>query len=133
MEPKQNNQRFYIGKDVSLKGTMIFHGTLHIDGNFEGEINTSDTPIVGETGHVKADIKGGIIINRGTVEGTIEARKTISLYSNSVVSGTINTPSLYMEEGAEFQGSCSMLSAEERKPLYLDVDAKLKVVENCPI
>jgi cytoskeletal protein CcmA (bactofilin family) len=117
MKITSGEQKSYIGKGVSLKGTLSYKGSLHMDGDFEGEIFTEDELVIGETGVLKADIQVGTIINRGTFSGNITAKKIIILYRQSSLNGNINSPSLYMEEGAEFQGNCSM-PVEEREASY---------------
>lgn len=111
----------YIGESVKLKGILNFKGSLKIDGNFEGEIIADNTLIVGENGNVKAEIKGETVINRGRIFGNIEATKKISFYSQSLLSGNIHTPLLYVEEGTEFNGNCQMPKTEQRQPVSKDI------------
>ena len=110
---KQNEQlRAYLGRDALFEGTMNFEGTVRIDGKFEGQIFSNDTLIVGETGELTAEITAGTVICKGKIKGTILASKRIEIHSQSWVVGNIKAPSLYVEVGAIFDGSCDMSGAE---------------------
>jgi|GEM_PF-918028 len=120
----------YIGKSVNLKGILNFKGSLKIDGKFEGEITADDTLIVGESGNVKAEIKGETVINKGKILGNIEATKKISFYSQSLLSGNIHTPLLYVEEGTEFYGNCKMPKTEQRQPISTEIARRPRLIRS---
>jgi cytoskeletal protein CcmA (bactofilin family) len=104
----------YMGEDVVFNGSLSFEGTVRIDGKFEGEINTDDTLIVGETGHIVADVYAGAVICKGCMEGTIVATKKIEIHANSRVVGNVKSPALYIELGGIFDGSCEMIAKESK-------------------
>jgi tetratricopeptide (TPR) repeat protein len=85
---------------------------LRFDGDFEGNVITDDTFIIGETGKVRANVRVGTLYNFGDIKGDVEALKGISLHSNSKLSGNMKTPSLTTEEWALFNGSCVMTKPE---------------------
>jgi cytoskeletal protein CcmA (bactofilin family)/tetratricopeptide (TPR) repeat protein len=105
----------YFGEGTVLKGALKFSGVLRFDGDFEGEIITDDTFIIGETGKVRANVKVGNLHNFGDIKGDVEALKGISLHSNSKLSGNMKTPSLTTEEWAFFNGSCEMTNTDGAK------------------
>lgn len=102
----------YFGEGTVLKGALKFKGVLRFDGDFEGDIITDDTFIIGETGKVRANVKVGNLYNFGEIKGDVEALKGVSLHSNSKLSGNMKTPSLTTEEWALFNGSCVMTKPE---------------------
>ena len=63
----------YMGEDTIFNGLLNFTGTVRIDGKFEGQVITEDTLIIGETGHLTAEISAGTVICMGYVEGTVLA------------------------------------------------------------
>ena len=67
MIPKKGESsiKAYIGEDTVFKGVLSFEGTVRIDGKFEGQVNTNDTLIIGETGDIVADIEAGTVICKG--------------------------------------------------------------------
>ena len=95
---KKNDEQIkaYMGKDTVFTGELTFDGTVRIDGKFEGKVITEDTLIVGETGHMVAEISAGTVICMGLVEGTVVASKKIEIHSNSKVIGNVKSPALYL-------------------------------------
>lgn len=102
----------YFGEGTILKGSLKFKGVLRFDGDFEGDVVTDDTFIIGETGKIRASVKVGSLYNFGDIKGDVEALKGVSLHSNSNLSGNVKTPSLTTEEWALFNGSCEMTKRE---------------------
>ena len=115
--------RAFLGEGTEFKGVITFEGTVRVDGVLEGEVITDDTFIIGTAANVKAEIKAGVVIVMGRMEGKIEAKEKCEIRVGSRVSGEIFTPSIYIEEGAVFEGTChmtgdgrgSITSAEEAK------------------
>ncbi len=111
---KKNDAQFkaYMGEDTVFNGSLNFDGTVRIDGKFEGQVTTADTLIIGETGHVMAEISAGTVICMGYVEGTVMASQKIEIHSTSKVVGNIKSPALYMELGGVLDGTCDMTGKE---------------------
>ena len=103
----------YMGEDTIFNGLLNFTGTVRIDGKFEGQVITEDTLIIGETGHLTAEISAGTVICMGYVEGTVMAQK-VEIHSTSKVVGNINTPALHVEVGGVFDGTCDMTGKETK-------------------
>ena len=107
---KKNDEQIkaYMGKDTVFNGELTFDGTVRIDGKFEGKVITEDTLVVGETGHLVAEISAGTVICMGRVEGTVIASKKIEIHSSSKVIGNVQSPALYIELGGVMDGTCHM-------------------------
>lgn len=104
----------YLGEDTVFSGTLTFNGVVRIDGRMDGEVHTDDTLIIGEKGILEADITAGTVICHGKVKGTIKATKRIEIHANSEVVGSISAPSLLVETGALFDGTCDMTGNESK-------------------
>jgi len=98
----------FVGQNCTITGTLNFTGTMRIDGRIEGQIVTHGTLIVGEGGQVHADVQAGVVICGGTIDGNVVARERVQLLAPSVLTGTVRTPLLIIEEGAQFNGTCEM-------------------------
>ena len=57
----------YFEKGIRLKGTLWVKGSVHFDGEFEGEIYSSNHFIVGTSGKVLGNIKTHNVTNMGFV------------------------------------------------------------------
>ncbi len=126
--------------DASMQGNMIFKDpvNLRINGTFEGELDTKGSLTIGENASIKANIKGEAIIVAGTVNGNIEASRSLKLVPPAKVVGNITAPVLSVAEGAIFDGRCRMVRGKEARissgkdvlsveevANYLEVDSSL--------
>ena len=107
-----SNLNAFLGEGTSFKGTLTFEGTVRIDGRLEGEIFTKDTLVIGEGAQVNASIHAGVVVISGTVHGNITAERKVDIHTSGRLFGNISTPSLVIEEGVVFEGSCSMGHSE---------------------
>lgn len=101
----------FMDQGTELLGELRFKDTFRVDGRVKGKIISENTLIVGESGHVEAEIDCGVVSIRGTVVGQIRGRQKIELLAGSRVQGTLVSPKLVIEEGAFFQGDCDMGSS----------------------
>ncbi len=110
----------FLGKGTEFKGIITYSGTVRIDGKVEGEIITQGKLIVGETAVIHAEVSAGTVICGGKLAGNIRATQRVHLLSKAVMTGSVNTPNLIIEEGVSFNGKCEMAkedSASETQPL----------------
>jgi cytoskeletal protein CcmA (bactofilin family) len=100
----------FVGNGTALTGEASFKGMLRVDGHLSGKVNSEGgTLIVGNNGQVDADIEVAIATIHGTVNGDIVASQRLELGRAAKVTGNIQTPSLVIEQGAVFEGSCRMV------------------------
>jgi len=97
-----------LGKGSEFEGKLTFEGQVRIDGKFTGQIFTKDTLVIGDGAKVAAEISAGTVIVNGVVEGNIRASQMIELHQPGRVKGNLETPSLSMDRGVIFEGSCKM-------------------------
>ena len=109
---KNSHEPKVLDVDASLQGNLIFKDqvNLHINGSFEGRLETKGDLLIGEAAQVKANIVGERITVSGTVTGDIIAVAGIKLTATARVTGDITAPRLVIVEGAVFQGQSRMLS-----------------------
>ncbi len=97
-----------LGKGSAFDGKLTFEGTVRIDGEFSGEIRTDGTLIAGESARVVAQIEASTVCVEGHVQGDIRATTLVELRSTARVTGTVQSPSLEIQRGATFDGTCVM-------------------------
>ena len=73
-----------LGPESTFEGKLIFEGTVRIDGNFKGEIQTSNILIVGQGARVEAKILVGKIVVNGEVVGDISAKEAVELNAPAI-------------------------------------------------
>ena len=98
----------FIGKGVKVEGKLIFDGTVRIDGQFKGEVESNGTLVVGEDALLEATLNIDTIVVSGEIRGIINARSRVELRGPGKVLGDIRTPTLIVGEGVIFEGNCTM-------------------------
>ena len=68
--PDTGESTSVIGENSSFDGTFEVTGNLRVDGTFKGEINVSETLVVGKHGQVDADVKTRSAVVAGTIKAT---------------------------------------------------------------
>ena len=109
---RQSDLNGFLDSGSHVDGELKFETSFRVDGKFTGRVNTAGDLIVGEGGEVEGDIRVGQIFISGTVKGTIRAAKKIQISSKGKVFAEIDTPALVVEDGAFFQGRCTMARDE---------------------
>ncbi len=109
-EIKDGTLSGFVGSGTVLTGEANFKAMLRVDGQLSGRVNSeTGTLIVGSHGQVDANIEVAIATIHGTVNGDIIATQRLELGRAAKVNGNIQTPSLMIEQGAIFEGSCKMI------------------------
>lgn len=116
-EIREGNLSGFVGNGTTLTGEATFKSTLRVDGHLSGRVSSDGgTLIVGHGGRVDANIEVAVAMIHGTVNGDIIARQRLELGRAAKVNGNIQTPSLVIEEGGIFEGSCRMSKAAAAEP-----------------
>ena len=98
-----------IGSTLVIKGELSADEDLIIEGHIEGTIaHHKKNLTVGEKGRVKADIHASSVIVLGQLIGDIHSEGTVSLAKGADVKGHIFCASLFVEDGARFNGKIDM-------------------------
>lgn len=109
----------FLGPGSRFEGTLSFDEMVRLDGIFSGEINSSDTLIVGESAEIEGSINVGALVLSGRFKGDIKATTMVELRAPAQVAGSIETPSLKIDEKVLFNGEIKMpgsQSAVNQKP-----------------
>ena len=117
-----------LGRETVFRGTMKFSESLKIDGNFEGDIESSGFLYIEEGALVKADIKVRAVVVGGIVHGNITASEKLEMLSTGQVYGNIKTAKLRIADGVVFDGKCEMIKGDSDVNVFSDTVEKLKDV-----
>jgi cytoskeletal protein CcmA (bactofilin family) len=103
-----------LGRGTHFEGKLHFEGRVRIDGAFKGEIRSDDTLVIGEGADVHAEIDvATVIVRGGVVHGNVRAKTSIEVHAPGKIVGNLHSPSLFIDRGVEFQGTCRMDAVEE--------------------
>ena len=114
-----------IGKGAVFDGNFSAPETIRIDGTLNGNCECKELLILGTEGQIKGDITAQNVIISGKVEGDIVVNGKLELLSTGKLTGNITARSLVIDEGASFDGKCTMTSdgaALERQTIMPDED-----------
>ncbi len=130
---RRRDEEKVLDVNATMQGSLVFSDpvNLRINGRFEGNLKTKGNLIIGERATVFAEIEGENIIISGLVRGKIKSTQIVSLSSTANVYADIHTPKISIEEGATFNGKCTMIGEKlslEEVADFLSVD-KEKVIE----
>src|SRR6185503_1807251 len=107
---KEGTLSGFVGGGTVVTGEANFKAMMRVDGHLSGRVcSTSGTLIVGANGKVDANIEVAVAVIHGTINGDIIATQRLELGRAAKVNGNIQTPSLIIEQGAVFEGSCKMV------------------------
>jgi cytoskeletal protein CcmA (bactofilin family) len=104
----KNDINAFLGAGTAYRGHLVFQGSVRIDGEFEGDVESEGTLIVGREARVSGNIKVSTLILSGSITGTVQAATKIVLSKEARMVGNVQTPVMAMEEGAYLKGKVSM-------------------------
>ena len=130
-EIKDGTLSGFIASGTVITGEASFKSLLRIDGRFSGRINSATgTLIVGSGGQVDANVEVSVATIHGVVNGDIVAGQRIELGRAGKLNGNIQTPSLMIEQGGIFEGSCKMVQQKALTEKSAKVERKDNVIDS---
>jgi len=135
---KKNNQfasggHTLFDRAVEITGSVVFGGTLDIEGKVVGDIMAADGADalvrVRDKGSVQGEIRAPKIIINGHVTGDVHSSKHLELASNAVVHGNVHYAVIEMVKGAEVNGNLIHIDdntamAKNIEPLNIEINDK---------
>jgi cytoskeletal protein CcmA (bactofilin family) len=97
-----------IGKGSAMEGTLKVENSVRVDGRIKGHVTTTDSLVIGKEGEIEGEIIAKNAIIGGRVRGKISATGKIVLEAKAVFQGEMKTARLVIDDGAVFDGRCSM-------------------------
>ena len=107
-----------IGRGTVILGTITASSSIRIEGEIKGKVVCHDLVTVGASGSMEGDIDAKNLVIGGKVNGNLSAQDKLVMEPKSTVSGDIRARRLVMDEGATFEGNCSMKDIKD-KPLIM--------------
>ncbi|MEF2144636.1 MAG: polymer-forming cytoskeletal protein [Desulfovibrionaceae bacterium] len=98
----------FLGAGTNYNGKLNFQGSVRIDGNFTGEVESEGTLVIGKDAIVEGTVLVGQLVLSGRLTGEVEARQKVSLKKSADLRGNVRTPVLVVDEGAVLEGTLTM-------------------------
>ena len=96
------------GTGTTITGDVSTEGDVRIDGRVTGNVTSKAKVVIGATGVIEGNILCQNAYIDGRVSGSIEVSELLIFSKTSNVTGDIKIKKLVVEEGAKFNGKCSM-------------------------
>jgi cytoskeletal protein CcmA (bactofilin family) len=97
-----------VGKGSSLEGTLKVENSIRVDGRIKGHVTTTDSLVIGKEGEIEGEIIAKNAIIGGRVRGKISATGKVVLEAKAFFQGEMKTARIVIDDGAVFDGRCSM-------------------------
>lgn len=97
-----------IGAGTVIEGKLRSQGSVRIDGKMTGDISSTENVAVGPTGEVEGTVTAKNVTIGGKIRGTVTASEKLVFEGKAVVKGDIRSSKLVIDEGALFDGKCTM-------------------------
>ena len=104
-----------VGPDAEIRGDINLIEGLIIYGKVYGSISSEGDIRIGKTGKVYGDIKAQNIHIGGEVFGNVTIEDRAELGKYSTLDGDLIYKQLHIEEGAKFQGQCTILDEQNNQ------------------
>ena len=105
----KNGMSSILGPEVEINGDVKVAGDLLIYGKVNGNIISEGSVNSAKGSLIKGDIQAKNASISGQVEGDLIIKEKVVLGANSYLSGNLKAAIITIEEGAKFDGMCSMI------------------------
>lgn len=98
-----------IGAQTRFTGNVKTSKPIRIDGEYEGEIESTDSVVITETGSFKGTISCASLILSGKGEGTATCSELLDIKSGASFKGDVATKNIVTYPGSMLDGNCKMI------------------------
>ena len=104
----ENKSSSILGPELEINGDVKVSGSLLIYGKIYGNIQSTGAVQTANGSIVNGNISAREASISGKVDGDLDIEKKVTLGDTSHLSGNLKASILTIEEGAKFDGVCSM-------------------------
>jgi len=103
-----------LGPQMTMEGSLVFEGTMIINGHANGTIESKEgTIVIGEKAVIHADVFVRNATISGEIKGTVRATERIELHPPARVYGDLTAPVVFIDAGVTFDGTCTTAPKDE--------------------
>ena len=126
------NVQTMIGVEAVVNGPIKLRGGIIVYGKVYGDIHTEGPVRITISGEVIGDIQASDAHIGGSIQGNVTVSNRIVLGRKSELKGDLIYHSLVIEDGAQFEGSCSVIGDRQDASDSLVSDARLRFTMASP-
>ena len=108
-----------VGSGSFIRGELKISGFIRIDGDIDGNLETSGRVIIGENARIRGDIHSTFITVGGVVQGDVIAPEGVIILSTGMVLGNVLTKKLQVEDSVILNGRCFAVNDQASYDLAL--------------
>ena len=112
-EKPESKTSSILGPELEIHGDVKVSGSLLIYGKVFGSIQSSGAVRTANGSVVNGNISAKEAAIGGKVDGDLDIEKKVTLGATSFLTGNLKAAILTIEEGAKFDGVCSMLKKSQ--------------------
>jgi cytoskeletal protein CcmA (bactofilin family) len=106
-QSKATNSTTIISQGTKINGDFNLSAKLHVEGEIEGNINSSNLVSIGKSGFIKGELKAEKLLINGKFIGKVEA-DVVEISNGGVLEGDIIIKDLIIEQGGVFEGTSKL-------------------------
>jgi cytoskeletal protein CcmA (bactofilin family) len=104
---KETNSTTIISKGAKIKGELNLFAKLHIEGEVDGNIISTNMVSIGKDGKILGELQAKKLIVSGVFEGKATC-DIVEIVSGGILRGEICMSDLIIEKGGIFEGTSSL-------------------------
>jgi len=104
----------FVGSNTTIKGNLESSENSLVEGAVGGNLNSDGTIVLGKDAAVQGEVRAQEVAVSGIVIGTIRCSDRLEIFESAKIIGTIQTPVLKMERGAQTNGRVLMSRNNEK-------------------
>ena len=112
-EKPESKTSSILGPELEIHGDVKVSGSLLIYGKVFGSIQSNGAVRTANGSVVNGNISAKEVAIGGKVDGDLDVEKKVTLGDTSFLTGNLKAAILTIEEGAKFDGVCSMLKKSQ--------------------
>ena len=101
-----------IGPEMEINGNVSVKGDLLIYGTIQGDVKSDSDIISAKDSVVNGNIESKNASISGVVKGSLVIQSKVTLKKDAYLKGDLKASIITLEEGAKFDGMCSMVKEE---------------------
>ena len=126
------NVQTMIGAEADVNGPIKLRGGIIVYGKVYGDIHTDGPVRITISGEVIGDVQASDAHIGGSIKGNVTVSNRIVLGRKAELKGDLIYRNLIIEDGAQFEGSCSVIGVKKDTSDSLVSEANLRFTMASP-